>query len=279
FLSFPAVGENDEGERLERTITSWAPVRFHVPYDKELRFLQTDASSAGLRSMVEWPKRFERAEWKGIFPEIRSTCTEQARYAGVITDASTDALSSTIDLEIVIDEVEKAECDPCLLGTWSLDLDTFEGMIMGAMASQGGALPPGASFDIEGAYYIAFAEDSVIQEQRDALAVIAGVEGLGSIRTTIDSFATGTYSADGEALTITDLVESFNEVRVDAPIQMGAMSFPGAIDSGAGIYTCDEDVLEIMVESYPPITWVRVDKILEPPDAPTDPNTAAPSDS
>jgi hypothetical protein len=279
FVTIPVVEEGDEGRRLEYTFTSWAPVRFHVPYDKELRFLQSDASNGGLRSMVEWKKRTDRAEWKGIFPEIRSTCTEQARFAGVITDASADSLTSSIDLEIVIDEIEKAECDPCLLGTWSLDLDTFEGMILGAMASEGGGLPPGTSFDFEGAYYMAFAEDSVVQEQRDGLTVVARLDGVGELRTIIDSYATGTYTADGEVLTVTDLAESFNQVRVEAPVPVGAMSFPGAIDSGSGTYTCDEDVLELTVDSYPPITWVRVDKILTPPDAPTDPDTATPTES
>lgn len=278
FFPYEPVTEDHEGRRIERTITSWTPVRFHIPYDQELRFLQTDASSGGLRSMVKWTERFDRAAWQGVFPEIRSTCTERARFAGVITDASTTAASGAIDLQIVIDEIEKAECDPCLLGTWSLDLETFEQMIGEVVSDVGGGLPPGTTFDIEGAYYVAFEEDSLVKEQRDGLTIISTVAGLGSLRTIIDSYGEGSYTADGEVVTVTDIVESFNEVTFDGPVQT-SYSFPGAIEDGAGPYTCDDDVFEVAVDGHPAVTFNRVDKILAPPDAPTDPDVAQPDES
>jgi len=277
FLNFPVVGENDEGKTREHTLTSWAPVRWHIPYEKELRILQTDATGDALVSMVEWPDRSDRPSWEGVFPEVRSKCTERARYAGAVTNASTDSSSAAVEFKITIDKVEKAECDPCLLGAWSLDLDTFESLIAAGVAGQGG-MPPGASFELGGAYYIQFEEDATLKEQRDGLEIIAGVDGMGSITFTVDSFATGEYNADGENMSISNLVESFNEVRVDIPFG-GAYSFPSAIDSASGTYTCDEDLLVVTASGLEPVTWLRVDKILEPPDAPTDPDVAAPSDS
>ncbi len=277
FAVRPPVVETDEGREIVITYTSWAPYRWSVSYDKELRVLQTDASTRGTRSMAEWKSRADRAAWKGVFPEIRSTCTKPKVYGGVATDASTATSSDLIEFKLVIDLVEKAECDPCLLGTWSLDLDTFEELIKSASAS-GGGMPPGATFELEGAYFISLDEESVVLEQRDNLTIVASVAGAGTIRITINSFANGTYTADGESLEVSELVESFNEVSVDVPFGANTFSFPGAVDGAAGTYTCDENQLVVTTGTNPSITWVRVDKILTPPKAPTDPNTAAPND-
>ena len=91
-----------------------------------------------------------------------------------------------------------------------------------------------------------------------------GMEGMGEFSITVDSYATGTYSADGERLTVNDLVESFNRVTTSLPFG-GEYSFPSAIDQGTGSYVCDDDVLTITVDGYDPVVWDRVDKILEPP--------------
>jgi hypothetical protein len=274
FVNFPVVKKGEEARQLKWTLQNWAPLRFHISYDKELRILQSDSSSGGLRSMVKWEQRSDRPSWKGIFPEVRSKCRERGRYAGVITDATADA-STPVELKIVIDEIEEASCDPCVLGTWSLDLNTFEEMIVGAMASEGGQMPPGTSFEIGGAYYTALNEEDQVLEQRDGLAITASVAGVGGFTTTINSFAEGTYSADGERMTVSSLVESFNEVTTNLP-GGGSYSFPSATQAGTGTYTCNEEQMIVTIESYPPVTWNRVDKILTPPNAPTDPTTADP---
>ena len=240
-------------------------MRFHVAYDQELRILQSDASTEGLRSMVKVAERSDRSAWKGIFPEVRSTCEKPAQFLGAVTDTTTDA-SSTVEVVIVIDEIEEAACDPCVLGTWSLDLDTFKQQILASVASEGG-LPPGVDFDISGAYYVAFDDELIVREQRDGLVIAASLGGTAGFTTRIDSFGSGTYSADGELLTLSDIVESHNQVQVSLPID-GTYRFPGAISEGVGTYTCDADRLVVTVEDYPPVTFARVDKILTPPDAP-----------
>lgn len=271
----PTVRKGEAGRELTKSAPAWAPYRYFVSYDKQLRIRQTDASEHGLRSMVEYEQRTDRAAWKGFFPEVRSKCESRKLYAGVITDTTTDA-STTVDIKITIDDIEEASCDPCVLGTWSLDLNTFEEMIMGGIASEGG-MPPGTSFEIGGAYYVAFDDQDIVRVQRDKLSILASLADVGGFTTTIDSFAEGTYSADGERLTINALVESYNQVTSNLPGGR-AESFPGAIDQGTGTYTCDADNLVVTIDSYPPVSFTRVDKILAPPDAPTDPSGAAPED-
>ncbi len=86
----------------------------------------------------------------------------------------------------------------------------------------------------------------------------------GTFSFTVDSFAEGTYSADGERVVVNNLVESFNQVSTDLP-GGGSFSFPSAIDQGSGTYECEPDTLTITVDGFDPVVWDRVDKILEPP--------------
>lgn len=271
FVHVPDVTKNDEGREIELSFENWTTGRFAILYSQELRVLQTDNSTEGLRSMVKREDRSDRAAWKGFFPEVRSKCDSIAYYLGVATDATTDS-SNPAEVKVKIDVVEEAACDPCVLGTWSLDLDTFEQMIMSAIDSEGG-MPAGTTFEIGGAYYVSMAEENQLLEQRDGLTITSGVAGMGEITATIDSFAEGTYEADGETLTVSDLVETYNEVTLEFG---GSYSFPGAIVSGDGTYTCDDDQLRVTVDPYPPVTWNRVDKILTPPDQATDPSTERP---
>lgn len=272
----PVVGKNDEGKELTYDARSWAPIRLYLQYDQELRIFQTDASDGGLRSMVEWEKRRDRPSWEGVFPEVRSKCQDRARYAAVITDVTSDA-STSVKFKVVIDDIEEAACDPCMLGTWSLNLDTFEAMILGAAAGEGVGLPPGASFEFGGAYYFSMDDEDVVLEQRDNLQIIMAVAGIGGLTMTVDSFASGTYSADGETLTVNNLNETYNQVTADTPLG-GTFSFPSAIAEASGEYECGEDTMTLTVANYPPVSWTRVDKILQPPDAPTDPGTGQPND-
>ncbi len=274
FLSPRMVTEDDQGRQVGAAFTSWAPVRWYLSYDKELRVLQTDSSTGGTRSMAAWTERSDRPSWTGVVPEIRSTCTEKANYAVVTTDASTDPTTSTLDFRVVIDTVERAECDPCLLGTWSLDLNTFADQIRGGVEAQDG-FPAGASLDLAGAYYTAFDDSSTVLQQRDDLMITMTLEGVGPIIFTINSFGSGRYTADGETLTIDDFVETSNDVTTSFPFG-ATYSFPGAIDDGVGTYICDADNLHVTIDAYAPVSFARVDKILTPPEAPTDPSTDAP---
>jgi hypothetical protein len=178
-----------------------------------------------------------------------------------VVAATTETPQSGITSKISIDEVEEAVCDPCVLGTWSLDLQSFENLIL---ENAGGAMPPGTDFTISGgAYYVAFDDEGKIQEQRDGLTITTSAEGY-SLDITIDSFGNGEYTADGEKMGITNLVDLFVNVDVGG---LGGAAFDGSdlgAVAGSGTYVCNEDDVEITIPEGT-VRWVRVDKILEPP--------------
>jgi hypothetical protein len=252
---FHTVGKDDTGKELEFAAEKFVAKRYFAFYDEKLRVFESEASDPGTNvSMVESTQRDDLAAWKGVFPEVRSKCKDKVAYWVVSTPDDRSATG-----KIKIDTIEEAVCDPCLLGTWDLDLDSFQSMIMGAIDA-GGGMPPGTSFDIAGNYYIAFDEDAEVREQRDNLTIRSSFQGF-SMDVVIDSFARGTYSADGETLEITNLVDDYVNVS------LGGDTF--AQDSrvlvGAGTYECRTDDMTLTVESFEPLQWTRVDKILEPP--------------
>ena len=188
---------------------------------------------------------------------MRSTCDDPIWYIVVATSGE-----DSYEVQVQVDTTEQAVCDPCLLGAWSMQLDTFEMMLLNAIAA-GGGLPPGVSFDIvSGEYLLAFDAEGGLTEQRAALTVRA-ISGAGGFDFTIDSFAEGDYQADGENISATDVVES--SVSVDAG-PASIFTSAGSTTSGSGTYVCDRDVLVVTIQGFDPVTFDRVDRILQPDD-------------
>ena len=245
----------------ERTIPveQFVGARFQLAYQPKLRVFQSDVTTTGGRfSAVERQQREILSEWTGLPPEVRSKCNDKAWYVFVGTSLEAD---QTFTMQI--DRVEEAACDPCVLGTWSMRLDTFKSMIQNGMAAEGGALPDGITWDFGGAYNIQFVDDEVVREQRDRLAIMFGMQNVGNFSVVIDSFAEGTYTADGERLVVNSLVESYNLVTANIP-GGGSGTFPSALDQGTGTYECGTETLTISVDGFDPVVWDRIDKILEP---------------
>ncbi len=273
----PKLGEADEGTTISIVAEPFVLRRYALDYAKELRFLQSDATETdGREAMVEWPDRFAIEAWKGIFPEIRSECDEDVRYGVVAT-----TVDATHEVKIEIDEVEKAECDPCLLGTWEIRLDTFRDRLTTRLAAEG--LPGGATIEFLGHYYLAMDDDGVFLEQRDGLTSRIGAQGFSADIVT-SSFSEGAYTADGETLAVTDMVQTYVEVTSNLgplAIVLGEDSGTASVfggptvvvdgvgqpsdTGGSATYECDEELLVITVAGFDSITLDRVDKILEPP--------------
>lgn len=254
---FLTVTKNDTGKDLDVAAEAFVAKRYFAIYDETLRVFESAAGDAGVKlSMVENAQRADLQAWGGVFPEVRSKCKEKANYWVV---ATTDDGSKTG--KIKVDMIEEAVCDPCLLGTWDLDLDSFQEMIMSGMDS-GGALPPGASFDLAGHYYIAFDDDGGFREQRDGLTISSSYQGF-TMNIVIDGFARGTYTADGENVEVINLVDDYTNVS------LGGQTFAqdSRVLDGAGTYECRKDDMTVTVASHEPLHWQRVDKILEPPPA------------
>jgi hypothetical protein len=153
-----------------------------------------------------------------------------------------------------------------VLGTWELDLDTFETMIRSAMAAEGASLPSGTSFEFSGHYYTSFGDKGVMREQRDGLIMtISSPEG--SFGFTVDSFAEGRYEDDGERLTVFDAVELYSKVTTGIPGFGGSTFAQGSsiMEGGAGDYECRTDDMTLTIDGFEQTRSVRVDKILEPP--------------
>jgi len=253
------VVKNDEGKTKSFETEPMVASRFMVRYEKQLRFLQSDQTTdaGGEHAMVEYDRRSDPAEWKQIHPEIRSTCDEPIWYIVVATSGE-----DPYEVKVQIDTTEQAVCDPCLLGTWSMQLDTFEAMLLNGIAAEGG-VPAGVSFDIAGGeYLLAFNVEGGLTEQRAGLTVRAESAGQ-ALTIVIDSFAEGDYQADGENISATNLVESSVNVS-SGPASIFTSS--GSTTSGSGTYECERDVLIVTVQGFDPVAFDRVDRILVPGD-------------
>jgi hypothetical protein len=237
-------------------------MRALIRYDSELRVFESDQTTTdGELAMAEMDTRFDPNAWRQVFPEIRSTCENKSTYVVATTTAQ-----GTHTAKIQIGNIEEAPCDPCVLGTWDLDLDSFEAMIFATAAAGGAPLPPGGSFDFSGHYYVALKDQGLMQQQRDAL-VMSMTSEQGSIDFTIDSFAQGEYTADGEIMTVFNTVELFSNVATSVP-GLGDLNFgqgSSALDDGSGEYQCNTDDMTVTLTGTQPVRFERVDKILSPP--------------
>jgi hypothetical protein len=259
---FAKVTKDDKGKTLEFEVQPFVAGRFIIQYDPELRVFESDATSTdGEVAMVEWEKTSSLDEWKQVAPEVRSKCKDKKYYALAVTTGE-----GTHTVKVKIDRIEEASCDPCMLGTWDLDLDTFAAMILDAGADGGQALPPGTSMEFRGNYYTSLDDQGAMKEQRDGL-VISMSSAQGSIDFTIDSYAEGRYTADGEQLDVFEVFELFADVSTSVP-GLGGMEFPQGSsfsDGGSGAYECRTDDMTVTMEGFLPLRYDRVDKILSPP--------------
>jgi len=257
------VKKDDAGKTIELGVQPFVAGRFIIQYDKELRVFEADITSTdGDVAMVEWGDRFDPDNWKQVFPEVRSKCKGKAYYLLAVTSAK-----GSHTAKVKIDRIEEASCDPCMLGTWDLDLDTFEAMILDAASKGGEGIPPGMSMEFGGNYYISLDDKGVMREQRDGL-VISTTVGGGTVDFTIDSYAEGKYTADGARLTIFEVLELFADVSTSIP-GFGGFDFPQGSsfsDGGGGTYDCRTDDMTVTLDGFLPLRYDRVDRILSPPD-------------
>jgi len=254
------VSKNDTGKELEFTTGGFIAARYAIRYDQELRVFESDMSPDDIRmAMVEWTARYSPAAWKGVFPEVRSKCKNTTYYVVAVT---TETPQNGLTSKMKIDKIEEAVCDPCVLGTWSLDLQTFEDLI------KSNAPPtPGSDFSISGgAYYVAFDDQGKVHEQRDGLTITVSAQGQ-SLDMIINSFGTGDYSADGENMAMSNVIDYFVEVDVGGFGGGGIDATDFGATSGSGTYVCTNDDVTITIPEGT-VRWIRVDRILEPPPIP-----------
>jgi hypothetical protein len=279
---------NDEGEETFST-HAFVATRYGMKYEKEKRFLQSPKPADNIKySTVKNKDRRDPTKWSDLPPELRSTCDEDLMYAMAVTTTDT---GGSVDFIADIEKVEKAECDPCLLGVWEVDNTSFEEYIKRLLDSQGGleGFPPGMELllEIEGHYYVEFKEDREMLTRRDNFSILSGAVGFPGLITIIDSQGNGEYSTtDGKRLSLYNLVDYVNLVEAyieDMPINVnmttGASTYSmfGASASGPGYendsgqdnvtsdYICTEENLTINDPEFGELLYNRVEKIIPTP--------------
>ncbi len=279
----------DEERDYKYSTRAFVATRILMQYKKELRFLQEPKENQdGKYSTVKAKERRDPSKWSALPPELRSTCKEDLKYLLVMT---TTQSSGKYEFTAVVNKTEKAECDPCLLGVWQIDNDSFENYILGAMASQGPVqgFPPGSELfmEVEGAYLMEFKENSELLTRRDNLSVTTGATGYPGFTTVIDSQGTGKYSTvDGKKLDLFEMDDYVNQAQGfmnGLPISVNLMPAGGSYNifgqsaSAPGYenvndqdaltvnYVCNDDTLTITHSEYGDLLFNRVEKIMPTP--------------
>lgn len=265
---------SQEGEK-DFTTDPFKVGRFTYVYEKERRFLEEPVASDMVRhSAVIARNRRDLSAWSALPPELRSACGEDTKYMIVVT--SVDGLG---EFKANITEIEEAECDSCLLGTWDVDGVSYANYYEALLASQGQAV----ELFVAGHFYFQFNEDEEFLTRRDGLEVSTSIINQPSLVTTIDGQGSGRYTSNGETITISAFSSVTNNVAiriegVEVPGGLGPSTVSyglfddrprGAADSGttaySGAYTCDLQDLVIEFPSYGSVTFHRVDDIIPTP--------------
>lgn len=283
-----AVQIDKEGDHKFST-SAFIATRYIMNYKKELRFMQEPKEDQdGKYSTVKAKERRDPSKWSALPPELRSTCKNDLKYGLVMTTTQT---SGDYEFTAVVNKTEKAECDPCLLGVWQIDNDSFENYILGLMESQGGVegIPPGSDLllEIEGSYLMEFKDEGEILSRRDRFSITSGITGYPGFTTVIDSQGSGNYSTvDGKKLDFLDMVDYVNQVQGylnGAPISINMMPSGGTFsmfgqsaatpgydntneeDALSVDYLCNEETMTVTHPEYGELLFIRVEKILPTP--------------
>ena len=225
----------DQVTDLEFYSENLVAARFFVDYKKEKRFLQeVSIDSPGQNfSAVEAKLHRNLSAWSGLPPEIRSSCKDDVRYLYVaprifISD------SEGKPFKFKVTKVEQAVCDPCLLGAWQIDNDSFDNYMTSIFDTY---VPQAANFTttIGGNYFMQFDTEGKVQAQREGMVVYVYLETDFTVQPTlnptnpgpqqpqqvklpvytsvvINSNGIGNYSTDGEFLKVTQFVDILKDV-------------------------------------------------------------------
>ncbi|MEJ2486184.1 MAG: hypothetical protein P8Y68_10655, partial [Anaerolineales bacterium] len=179
----------DKGE-VQFTTGAFIATRYYADYEKEKRFLQSPIEEGnGSFSSVDYDLKKVINAWSSLPPEVRSKCKENIRYLFVVTTTNEGYYTHSAN----VNEADKAECDPCLLGTWDVDPESFAAYMERIMALSG------QTFDltVSGHQYLQFNVKGVILSQREDFTITIDEQ----FSTIINGHGNGNYSADGKEMT------------------------------------------------------------------------------
>lgn len=279
------------------TVRAFQVGRYGLIYEEEKRFMQEIVVSGdGFYSAAIKEERMDRSKWSDLPKEIRSKCDGPVKYLQIVT-----TIQEKYTYTVKVNEAERASCDPCLLGRWAIDNESFARRIEELFVANAGVDLGGLTLKVEvsGADYVTFQEDGKFTTQRIGFKQVMTVNGMsvgGGLGVSTDARGGGEYAADGDFLTVMSIASNVDEVTAtfndDAPIETAVLQDDSATFTGPfGTYTteqpnelddrqsnlapypylCDAQTLTMMVPDFGEIQLNRTDEI-----PPTPVPTAAP---
>lgn len=186
--------------------------RFALSYEQEKRFLQTPVEEDDVRHSTALANlKKDLDSWSELPPDVRSHCDRDERHMLAISSVDEPAT-----FKANITEVELAECDPCLLGPWKMNNDSFERFLDQLYETHGIANTPAGPVEVEvdGGDYLAFNEEGALTLRRADFELTISASGMPGMQVTTDAQGSGIYEADGEELTVRRLESTVTDMRM-----------------------------------------------------------------
>lgn len=215
----------------------WYGLRYRLEYSKGIHFEQRDGGAGPIGMAPDDDSRSESG-WVKFATDVRPTCKDDDTWIVVPGSATDDSIE---EREIEVFTADDANCDPCMLGTWQLDLDSIENLFR---TLGGGQLPPGTDLEISGSWAIAFsaaADGTTTFEDRRNVLIAASFNDA-SVGITIDGNGIGSFTSTGDSVDLIDIVDT-----AEATLE-GFSGFSSSTDSAAFTYICDGNALSFQVE-------------------------------
>ncbi len=238
----------DRDGPIELNASLWIGTRYKLNY-AEKRFFEQKSDGVAPIGMVEYAKRSDEASWVTTEPEIRTECTQQETWIVVVGTLISNS-SEPRNLEVT--KVSEGVCDACLIGEWSINLDTMEPFFE--------SLSAGLKVELTGEWAFKFGRSdggatAPFSDERDIVLTFA--EDRGSIAAKLQGKGGGPYMADGTALQVLSYTDSVT-------VTIGSVSglFSDSDDGGGVAYLCDEDVFTF---TFAGIFDVTADRVPESP--------------
>lgn len=140
--------------------------------------------------------------------------------------------------------------EDCLVGEWELDSEAFVEQMTSAMAGEGGAEDVTVEF-VGGSYVVSMTDDGTFVSERDEWSFQA-VMSEGTFRMTVDGTDTGTWSSDGDTVTVAT-TETNSTVSVQAEVDGELIDIPqGSVPltntsavGDSATFSCSGDTLTV----------------------------------
>ncbi len=207
----------------------WVGTRYLLTYVQRKHFEQR-RSGVEPMGMAEFGSVADASAWTVLEPDIRTRCNELELWAVVVTAPNpTTSAVQTID----VDTADDADCDPCLLGSWTIELATMSKYFEGFA-------PDGANVSLDGDWTLEFTADPSTMSDTRNLAVTVSLDdlGIGGPATQVVGSGSGSFSSDGSNFSVSGFTDS-------TQASVGGWSSPWSTSTSGGAtpYTCDETTL------------------------------------